>query len=124
MICIKDPKSDEVFGFVSRTLPFGSAAAVLAFNRVACLGWRILIEAGILCTNYFDDYPVMDFSGTSGTAVLMALLDFKCLLQSIGMLGKMMIDKQVYATNSRKIGHAGFNSRDYFYQTMIHLTVG
>ena len=80
MICIKDPKSDEVFGFVSRTLPFGAAAAVLAFNRVACLGWRILIEAGILCTNYFDDYPVMHFSGTSGTAVhavrsIMALLD-------------------------------------------------
>jgi len=90
VICIKDPKSDEVFGFVSRTLPFGAAAAVLAFNRVACLGWRILIEAGILCTNYFDDYPVMDFSGTSGTAVhavrsIVALLDFKCLLQSTGM---------------------------------------
>jgi hypothetical protein len=84
VICIKDPKSGRVFGFVSRTLPFGAAAAaVLAFNRVARLVWRILIEAGVLCTNYFDDYPVLDFSSTAGVTVhairsVMALLGFKC----------------------------------------------
>ena len=53
-------------------------------------------------------------SGSAGFQVLVA----------INRNAKIMIDKQVYATNSRKIGHAGFNSHDYFYQTMIHLTVG
>ena len=69
VISVKNPETGEVFGFVSRTLPFGAAAAVLAFNRVARLIWRILIEAGILCANYFDDFPVMDFSGSAAVTV-------------------------------------------------------
>ena len=44
VISVKHPETGKVFGFVSRTLPFGASAAVLAFNRVARLIWRILIE--------------------------------------------------------------------------------
>ena len=85
VISVKHPKTGEVFGFVSRTLPFGASAAVLAFNRVARLVWRILVEAGILCTNYFDDYPVLEFSGSASVTVpavrsVMSMLGFRCSL--------------------------------------------
>ena len=85
VISVKDPKDSQVYGFISRTLPFGAASAVLSFNRVARLLWRILVSAGILCTNYFDDYPVLDFSSTSDTSVhairsIMSMLGFKCSL--------------------------------------------
>ena len=68
---------------MSAGLPFGAAATVLAFNRVARLVWRILKKAGILCTNYFDDYLVLDFASAAGVTVhavrsIMALLGFKC----------------------------------------------
>ena len=83
VISVKHPKTGEVFGFVSRTLPFGASAAVLAFNRVARLVWRVLVDAGILCTNYFDDYPVLEFSGSAAVTVpairsVMSMLGFRC----------------------------------------------
>ena len=81
VISVKDPKDSQVYGFISRTLPFGAASAALSFNRVSKLLWRILVSAGILCTNYFDDYPVLDFSSTSDTSVhairsIMSMLGF------------------------------------------------
>ena len=87
---MRHPKTGEVFGFVSRTLPFGASAAVLAFNRVARLIWRILIDAGILCTNYFDDYPILDFSGSTVVTVpairsVMSMLGFKCSVDKIAV---------------------------------------
>ena len=42
------------------TLPFGSSASVLAFNRTSRLLWELgCSELGILWTNFFDDYPCL-----------------------------------------------------------------
>ena len=59
---LKKPKTGEVAGFVSRTLPFGSTASVLHFNRAARLLHRIGLELDVAWTNYYDDYPVVEFS--------------------------------------------------------------
>ena len=42
-----------------RTLPFGSVASVLHFNRVARLIWRLGLELGVWWGNYFDDFPCL-----------------------------------------------------------------
>ena len=42
-----------------RTLPFGSVASVLHFNRIFRLIWSLGLRLGILWTNYFDDYPTI-----------------------------------------------------------------
>ena len=39
-----------------RTLPFGSTASVLHFNRVSRLLWRLGIELHLWWANYFDDF--------------------------------------------------------------------
>ena len=39
----------------------GKTRVLIAFNRVARLVWRILVDAGVLCTNFFDDYPILNF---------------------------------------------------------------
>ena len=85
VISVNDPKDSQVYGFISRTLLFGAASAMLSFNRVARLLWRILVSAGVLCANYFDDYPVLDFQSASDTSVhavrsIVAMLGFKCSL--------------------------------------------
>ena len=42
------------------TLPFGSAASVLHFNRAARLIWRIgVCELSLLWCNFYDDYPTV-----------------------------------------------------------------
>ena len=72
-----------VAGFVSRTLPFGSTASVLHFNRAARLLHRIGLELDVVWTTYYDDYPVVEFSflaaNTSHTIkALTSLLGFEC----------------------------------------------
>ena len=51
---IVDPQSREIASFLMNTLPFGSVASVLHFNRVSRLLWRLGLEMGILWTNYFS----------------------------------------------------------------------
>ena len=57
VVSIVDPQSHKIACFLMNTLPFGSVASVLHFNRVSRLLWRLGLEMGILWTNYFDDYP-------------------------------------------------------------------
>lgn len=61
VLALRKPSTAETFGFISRTLPFGSVASVLHFNRVARLVHKIGLEAQIMWFNYYDDYPVVDF---------------------------------------------------------------
>lgn len=83
VITVKSSEGGQPKGFVSAVLPFGAAAAVMAFNRVSRLLWRIFIEAGVLCGSYFDDFPILDLGCTSGSAsstvrAICKLLGFKC----------------------------------------------
>ena len=83
VLSLKDPEKGDVFGFVSKTLPFGSTASVLHFNRVSRLLHRLGLQLDVPWANYYDDYPVVDFaclsSSTSNTIrALMALLGFEC----------------------------------------------
>ena len=56
VLALKRPETGDVAGFVSRTLPFGSTASVLHFNRVARLLHRIGLELDVAWTNYFGDF--------------------------------------------------------------------
>ena len=83
VLALKRPETGEVAGFVSGTLPFGSTASVLHFNRAARLLHRIGLELDVAWTNYYDDYPVVEFSflaaNTSHTIrALTSLLGFEC----------------------------------------------
>ena len=56
VVTLKSPSSGKPACFLMRTLPCGSTASVLHFNRVARL-WRLGIELNLWWSNYFDDYP-------------------------------------------------------------------
>ena len=66
VVSLRRPADGLPVGFVCHVLPFGSLASVGHFNRIARLVQRILIELGCMAFNYFDDYPVLDLSLTSG----------------------------------------------------------
>ena len=68
ILCLKDPDSSEVRGFGCLTLPFGAISSVVCFNRVARLFQRILQELCVLASNYFDDYPVLEFKQLAGSS--------------------------------------------------------
>ena len=61
VLVLKQPSSGKAMGFVSKILPFGSVASVLHFNRVVRLLHRIGLELDIPWTNYYDDFPAIDF---------------------------------------------------------------
>ncbi|CAE7265821.1 unnamed protein product, partial [Symbiodinium sp. CCMP2456] len=67
VISLRRPSDGLPVGFVCHVLPFGGLASVGHFNRVARLLQRIMIELGCMAFNYFDDYPVLDLSLTSGS---------------------------------------------------------
>ena len=62
VICLKCPSDNEVYGFPCLTLPFGAVASVLHFNRFARYLQRVFWHLGIISSNYFDDYPVLEMS--------------------------------------------------------------
>ena len=83
VLALKRPGTGDVAGFVSRTLPSGSTASVLHFNRASRLLHRIGLELDVAWTNYYDDCPVVEFSflaaNTSHTIrALTSLLGFEC----------------------------------------------
>ena len=61
VVTLKHPEKNEPACFLMNTLPFGSVASVLHFNRTARLLWRIGLELHLLWFNYFDDYPCATF---------------------------------------------------------------
>jgi hypothetical protein len=84
ILVLKRPTDGVAMGFVSKTLPFGSVASVLHFNRIARLLHRMGLELDIPWTNYYDDFPV-DFkilSEHTGAAAraLTSMLGFECSL--------------------------------------------
>ena len=64
---LRRPSDSRVVGYVSKVLPFGASASVTAFNRVARLLQRILQEAWVMTSNYFDDYPLLELSALAGS---------------------------------------------------------
>ena len=85
VLSLKCPKDGKTKGFVSRTLPFGSVASVLHFNRIARLLHRLGLELDISWANYYDDFPVIDFKFLSAHTeaairTLTSLLGFTCSL--------------------------------------------
>ena len=83
MVTLKGPApKDGPKCFFMRTLPFGSVASVLHFNRVARLLWRVGIELNLMWFNYFDDYPCISPSIQSNSTMMtvkgiFGLLGFK-----------------------------------------------
>ena len=57
VVVLQDPANGCPACFLMRTLPFGSTASVLHFNRTARLIWRLGLELNLWWSNYFDDYP-------------------------------------------------------------------
>ena len=83
VVTLKGPEpKDGPKCFFMRTLPFGSVASVLHFNRVARLLWRVGIELNLMWFNYFDDYPCISPSIQSKSTMMtvkgiFGLLGFK-----------------------------------------------
>ena len=85
VITVKSPKDGATYGFVGHMLPFGAAAAVMAFNRVSRLVWRLGVECGLMLAAYFDDFPVLEtsaleVSASSAARALFDLLGIRCSL--------------------------------------------
>ena len=99
VLVLKRPTDGKAMGFVSKTLPFGSVASVLHFNRVARLLHKIGLEMDIPWTNYYDDFPVVDLKILSehtaaAARALTSLLGFECSL-----------DKELpFSTNTEMLG--------------------
>ena len=86
VVSLKEPGADEPKGFILKVLPFGGAASVVAFNRVARLLQRIVQELCIMAFNYYDDYPVLEIKGLTHSTeksirVVMDLLGFACSVE-------------------------------------------
>ena len=86
VLAIKNPATTVVNGFICKTLPFGSTASVIHFNRVARLLQRIGQELLVNWTNFFDDYPVLTFkcmaAGTDSTVrALLSLLGYTSAIE-------------------------------------------
>ncbi|CAE7332700.1 PARP6, partial [Symbiodinium sp. CCMP2456] len=57
IIILKNPSTLQVQAFVCNTLPFGSTASVLHFNRVSLLLQRVMWELCLISACYYDDFP-------------------------------------------------------------------
>ena len=79
VVTLRNPSDNTIKCFYMRTLPFGSIASVVHFNRISRLLWRLGLALGILWGNYFDDYPCITHSdhNTSTMACVQSL--FKIL---------------------------------------------
>ncbi|CAE7892922.1 unnamed protein product [Symbiodinium necroappetens] len=55
--------------FVSTALMFGATSAVFSFNRCSASLWHLAVSMGsVCCTVYFDDFPCVEPSASSGSA--------------------------------------------------------
>ena len=84
VITVKSSEGGQPKGFVSAVLPFGAASAVMAFNRVSRLLWRIFHRSWSAVWIIFSmTFPILDLGCTSGSAsstvrAICKLLGFKC----------------------------------------------
>jgi hypothetical protein len=61
VIAIWNPHKKRVEFFIIRGLPFGSAAAVLQFNRYSqFMAYFLAVYFGVCCASYYDDYDVAE----------------------------------------------------------------
>ena len=79
----ENPEHSNVDFFVMRTLPFGSSAADLHFNRVSYLMCALGYKMGLVWSCYYDDYPILCPTGLEQSSVgaskaLFNLLGFRC----------------------------------------------
>ena len=82
VVTIADPADSQVKHFLMRTLPFGSSASVLHFNRISWLLWALGCKLGLLWSCYYDDYPILCPSGLEQSSLgaakaMMNLLGFQ-----------------------------------------------
>eukprot|EP00971_Amphidinium_carterae_P134822 2671844-Amphidinium_carterae.1 len=55
----------------SLALPFGSVASVYGFNQASrALEILLSLVGPIVCSSYFDDYPILDFECTTRSATV------------------------------------------------------
>ena len=60
IVCIKNPTTGGVEFFEIPAMPFGVAAAVHGFNRVAVAIEAIVAKiVGVPCAHYFDDFTFL-----------------------------------------------------------------
>ncbi len=70
-----DPNSKQPRAFAQSTLPFGSSASVLAFNRASRAVWYLGCKLLDLCwLNFFDDYPTLTVQELSKSTMAAAHL--------------------------------------------------
>eukprot|EP00971_Amphidinium_carterae_P093645 1853075-Amphidinium_carterae.1 len=80
-LAVFDPVSEGCKLFQQSTLPFGATASVWHFNRCSLSIQRLAACMGRVCvSNYFDDYPLIEFSATARSAEVF----FKGICQLIG----------------------------------------
>lgn len=82
VVTIADPSDAQVKHFLMLTLPFGSSASVLHFNRVSWLLWALGCKLGILWSCYYNGYPLLcpdglEQSSLGSAKALMNLLVFQ-----------------------------------------------
>ncbi|CAE7763885.1 SLC24A2 [Symbiodinium sp. CCMP2592] len=100
IILLREPGSRAVKAFVCNTLPFGTSASVMQFNRVALFLQRVLWDLRVAVTCYYDDFPTMTPSFLSGGTdnAVHALMDlfgfslsekekpFSCTAETLGVV--------------------------------------
>ena len=55
--------SGKCFYYIGQSLPFGSTASVYSFNKTArALQFLLWEDFGVVTTNFYDDYPTLEFA--------------------------------------------------------------
>ena len=115
-LILKKPSDGTVMGFVSKTLPFGSVASVLHFNRISRLLHMLGLQLDVAWTNYYDDFPVVDFKvladhTSAAIRALTSMLGFECSLdkelpfaETAEMLG-VVLDLQHASAGTIKVAN-------------------
>ena len=70
IVALRHPKSGKWFGFITRTLVFGSVAAVLHYNILSRIWTSICCRLlGIPIVGYFDDFAALVKAGLAEEAL-------------------------------------------------------
>ena len=106
VIILREPASQEVKAFVCNTLPFGSSASVMHFNRVSLLLQRIMWEVCLIAACYYDDFPsVMPAMLSEGSDKIV-----HTVMQLLGY--EMAIDKETPFSEASEMLGVVLDSRD------------